>query len=202
MNVDAKRMIAVEIRDELTRNADVFVTHPDSVRETLLARGAAGRSAEVEAYHHQLCGDLIKRSALVPRAGCLRRESGLLRILRGHSGRVTHVVAISGERALSASEDKTLRLWDLASGETLRVLEGHSDQVTHVVALPGERALSASRDNTLRLWDLAKSSEIARFTTDAALTTVAMATSGSLGAVGDQKGRVLIFRLSKSCVPT
>ena len=72
--------------------------HPDSV--TLLARGAAGRSAEVETYHHQLRGDLIKRSALVPRAGCLRRESGLLRILRGHSDRVTHVVALSGERAL------------------------------------------------------------------------------------------------------
>ena len=58
-------------------------------------------------------------------------------------------------RALSASLDNTLRLWNLASGETLLVLEGHSDSVIHIVALPGDRALSASSDSTLRLWDLA-----------------------------------------------
>jgi hypothetical protein len=51
MNVEAKREIAVEIRDELTRNADVFVTHPDSVRETLLARGAAGQSGHSRRRH-------------------------------------------------------------------------------------------------------------------------------------------------------
>lgn len=65
---------------------------------------------------------------------------------------VIHIVALPGDRALSASSDSTLRLWDLASGETLHVLEGHSDSINHVAALPGERALSASDDNTLRLW--------------------------------------------------
>jgi WD40 repeat protein len=116
MNVDAKRTIAVEIRDELTRNADVFETHPDSIRATLLARGTAGRSAEIDAYLHGLRYDLIKKTALVPRTGCLRRKSGLLRILRGHSSGVAHAVALPGERALSASEDGTLRLWNLESG--------------------------------------------------------------------------------------
>ena len=48
-----------------------------------------------------------------------------MRILQGHTDYVTHVVALPGERALSASGDKTLRLWDLASGQTLHVLEGH-----------------------------------------------------------------------------
>ena len=67
-----------------------------------------------------------------------------LRVLQGHSGKVTHVVALDGERALSASYDDTLRLWDLATGDTLRVLAGHSGWVTHVVALGRERALSAS----------------------------------------------------------
>ena len=62
----------------------------------------------------------------------------------GHSGGVTHVVALDRERALSASPDKTLRLWDLTTGDTLRVLQGHSDRVNHVVALDRERALSAS----------------------------------------------------------
>jgi WD40 repeat protein len=51
--------------------------------------------------------------------------------------------------------DNTLRLWDLASGES-RKLEGHSSSVSGAVLLAGgARALSWSLDNTLRLWDLA-----------------------------------------------
>ena len=61
-----------------------------------------------------------------------------------------------GRRALSGSADSTLRLWDLATGETLRTLEGHTGSVSAVAALAnGRRALSGSYDNTLRLWDLA-----------------------------------------------
>jgi hypothetical protein len=51
---------------------------------------------------------------------------------------------VDRDRALSASWDDTLRLWDLTTGATLRVLEGHSDRVTPVVALDLDRALSAS----------------------------------------------------------
>ena len=38
-------------------------------------------------------------------------------------------VAVSpdGRRAVSASDDKTLKVWDLESGRELRTLEGHSD---------------------------------------------------------------------------
>ena len=70
------------------------------------------------------------------------------------------------DRAISASSDTTLRLWDLASGRHLSiirritpsvtrkclcVLEGHSGGVNHVAVLPDDRAISASNDNTLRL---------------------------------------------------
>jgi WD40 repeat protein len=56
----------------------------------------------------------------------------------------------------SGSSDNTLRLWDLATGETLRTLEGHTNGVSAVAVLAdGSRALSGSFDNTLRLWDLA-----------------------------------------------
>ena len=35
-----------------------------------------------------------------------------------------------GQRAVSASEDQTLKVWDLESGRELRTLAGHSDSVT------------------------------------------------------------------------
>src|SRR5665647_355733 len=77
--------------------------------------------------------------------------------LTGHSSTVCAVaVTPDGTRAVSASVDKTLRVWDLASGETLRTLEGHSALVSAVAVTPdGTRAVSASHDHTLRVWDLA-----------------------------------------------
>lgn len=61
-----------------------------------------------------------------------------------------------GKRALSGSDDKTLRLWDLASGLCVRVFEGHTNSVRSVAFSPdGRLALSGSLDRRARLWDLA-----------------------------------------------
>jgi WD40 repeat protein len=95
---------------------------------------------------------------LRPRFASLTPPGGPLRqILVGHRGPITAVAVLAdGRRALSGSEDKTLRLWDLATGETLRTLEGHSNSVAAAAVLAdGRRALSGSWDKTLRLWDLA-----------------------------------------------
>ena len=60
-----------------------------------------------------------------------------------------------GKRAVSASQDNTLKVWDLETGRALRTLEGHSAAVTGVaVTADGKRAVSASGDKTLKVWDL------------------------------------------------
>ncbi len=57
---------------------------------------------------------------------------------------------------LSGSDDKTLKLWDAATGALLRTFEGHTDVVTSVAFSPdGTRVLSGSGDKTLKLWDAA-----------------------------------------------
>jgi Caspase domain/WD domain, G-beta repeat len=69
-----------------------------------------------------------------------------------------------GRRALSSSKDKTLKLWDLDSGQELRTFSGHSDSVNAVAITPdGRRALSGSWDNTLKLWDLDSGQELRTF---------------------------------------
>jgi WD40 repeat protein len=77
--------------------------------------------------------------------------------LEGHTGEVTALVMTpDGNRVVSGSWDKTLWVWDIASGKCLRVLKGHTGWVSALAITPdGSRVVSGSRDRTLRVWDLA-----------------------------------------------
>ena len=83
-------------------------------------------------------------------------DTSLIRTLQGHtSGVLAVALSFDGRRAVSGSSDKTLRLWDLESGQTLRTLQGHTSGVLSVaLSSDGRRAVSGSSDETLRVWDL------------------------------------------------
>jgi WD40 repeat protein len=80
-------------------------------------------------------------------------ESGQrLRTLEGYAGAVRGGDDTpDAHRAVSASEDRTLRLWDLETGRTIRTFKGHTDSVWAVAVTPdGRLAVSGSGDRTLR----------------------------------------------------
>ncbi|VDN32078.1 unnamed protein product [Dibothriocephalus latus] len=77
------------------------------------------------------------------------------RALRGHNHFVSDVVmSADGQFAISGSWDKTLRLWNLTTGQTARHFTGHTGDVLSVAFSADSRQIvSGSRDRTAKLWN-------------------------------------------------
>ncbi|KAE8249463.1 hypothetical protein A4X13_0g5204 [Tilletia indica] len=81
----------------------------------------------------------------------------ILRTMTGHR-LATHVARFSSNpsQILSASDDKTVRLWDIPTQEAVTVLDSHTDYVRSAIVSPDTPSLllSGSYDGTVRLWDV------------------------------------------------
>jgi WD40 repeat protein len=88
--------------------------------------------------------------------GLLQSWSPCENTLNGHTGGVNGVAfSQDGRRVVSGSEDNTLRIWNVETGEEEKKLEGHSHYVTSVAfSQDGRRVVSGSEDKTVRIWNV------------------------------------------------
>lgn len=119
-------------------------------------------------------GQVVRLKELKGLIGGADADTGrVIRFFRGHQGVVT-ALAVSPDGKVLASggaanpgdttppsgDDRTIRLWDIATGRLLASWEAHDDSVTALAFNPNSAVLiSGSGDGAVRLWDLARLSK-------------------------------------------
>jgi WD40 repeat protein len=80
-------------------------------------------------------------------------------------GILSLALSADGKRFLTGGgfHDRTIRLWDVETGQELLKLTGHAERVSGVAFLAGDQAVSAAQDQTIRIWDLKTGQELFRF---------------------------------------
>jgi WD40 repeat protein len=87
----------------------------------------------------------------------------LLAMLRGHRDAVNNVAfSPDGTLLVTASRDKTARVWDVTTGQLVVELAGHSEAlITAVFSPDGKHIVTASLDKTARVWEAATGKTVA-----------------------------------------
>ena len=83
-------------------------------------------------------------------------ELAVTNSLIGHSESVLSVaISPDGQTVASGSGDRTIKIWQLRTGELVNTLYGHSSWVSAVAISPdGQTLVSGSGDNTIKIWQL------------------------------------------------
>ncbi len=76
---------------------------------------------------------------------------------------VTASFSPDGKRIVSASADKTIRIWNVDNGMQMGLFAGHTDRVNSASFSPdGKRIVSSSYDATIRIWDIETGQQIGK----------------------------------------
>ncbi len=66
---------------------------------------------------------------------------------------INSVYVVQDGKIVAASDDKTVRIWDM-QGKELAVCRGHEDSVLSVCVAHDGKIVSGSFDTTIRVWDM------------------------------------------------
>ena len=163
-----------------------------------------GRSVEAHSVEFKLAAAVLtpdgKRALIANPKGVLEvwDETTAKGATLVGTGKPIQPIALTpdGTRAAAVDWHGTLTYWDASRGDVLRTLEVGADAVAIALQPNGKCAISAGTEITL--WDLATGECQANFSTDTALTSVALTRDSRVIIAGDIEGRINFLRLENA----
>jgi RNA polymerase sigma factor (sigma-70 family) len=116
------------------------------------------------------------------------------RRLAGHKGGVVTLAFGPEDRTLaSAGMDKTVRLWNLATGQAFHVLEHFGPVLNLAYAVDGKLLVSSTKKRKVHVWDAVTGKEIRQLEHAQPVHSIALAPDGRTLAAGGQDGMVVVW---------
>jgi WD40 repeat protein/serine/threonine protein kinase len=142
------------------RRRQLFELYIEQGRQELLNGNAPLASVYLSEAYKEIPGDPVLRF-LVSQA--VQRIPLRTALLADHKDIVNSAAySLDNKRIVTASKDKTAKIWDASSGRLLVSLIGHKDNVLNAKFSPdGKYVVTVSSDRTAKLWNAANGTFIA-----------------------------------------
>jgi WD40 repeat protein len=125
------------VQSVLRHSAHILAGNPRELPGQLIGRLAQNLTPDIDALRSQASEQKSFPWLQPLKPSLTPLSTSLVRTLPGHTEQVNAVaVTPDGRRVVSGSNDNSLRVWGLATGETKTTLQGHTDWVFAVAVTP------------------------------------------------------------------
>ncbi|KAF5022088.1 hypothetical protein F66182_5863 [Fusarium sp. NRRL 66182] len=111
-------------------------------------------------------------------APIIQSDWSYLRILEGHQAVINCIALSSRNWLISGSSDKTVKIWDIASGACIHTLTGHGDAVYHLAVSADGNLLVSGCTKDVYFWDTESGSLLKTWSLETVFTSMAFTDHG------------------------